>query len=43
MNWGYVIASWIVVLGSIGGYSVATIMRGRRLSKQVPPEKRRWS
>ncbi len=43
MNWGYVIASWIIVFGSIGAYSVATVLRGRRLSKQVPPEKRRWS
>ncbi|CAM8624734.1 hypothetical protein MCETE7_01012 [Acidimicrobiia bacterium] len=43
MNWGYVIASWIVAFGALGAYSVATVLRGRRLSKQVPPEKRRWS
>jgi hypothetical protein len=43
MSWGYVIASWIIVFGSIGAFSVVTILRGRRLSRQVPPEKRRWS
>ena len=43
MNWGYVIASWIVAFGALCAYSVVTVLRGRRLSKQVPPEKRRWS
>ena len=43
MSWGYVIASWAIVFGSIGAFSTVTILRGRRLSRQVPPEKRRWS
>lgn len=42
-TWPYVAASWVIVLGSMGAYAVVTVVRGRRLSKQVPPEKRRWS
>ena len=42
-HWGYVIAAWVIVFGGLGAYSVRTILRGRSTSKQVPPEKRRWS
>ncbi len=42
-TWGYVAAAWIIVLGSFLAYAVVTIVRGRALSKQVPPEDRRWS
>jgi hypothetical protein len=42
-NWGYIAAAWIIVFGGLGGYAVRTILRGRSLSRQVPPEKRRWS
>lgn len=40
---GYVAAGWIATAGLIGGYAIATIRKGRRLSKIVPPEERRWS
>jgi hypothetical protein len=40
---GYVAAGWIVTLGALGGYGLATIRRGRRLSEVVPSEERRWS
>ncbi len=40
---GYVAAGWIATFGIIGAYAVATIRRGKRLSKIVPPEERRWS
>jgi hypothetical protein len=40
---GYVAAGWIITLGALGGYGVALIRRGRRLSEVVPPEERRWS
>lgn len=40
---GYVAAGWISTFGIIGGYAFATIRRGKRLSKIVPPEDRRWS
>jgi hypothetical protein len=42
-SWSYVIAAWIIVIGSFLAYAVVTILRGRSLSKQVPPERRRWS
>ena len=41
--WPYVIAAWLIVLGAFLGYAVVTIVRGRSLSRQVPPERRRWS
>jgi hypothetical protein len=41
--WSYVIAAWLIVLGSIAVYAASVIARGRRLSRQVPPEDRRWS
>jgi hypothetical protein len=42
-TWPFVAAAWAVVFGGMGAYALATVMRGRRLSKRVPPEKRRWS
>jgi len=42
-TWPYVAAAWVVVFGSMGAYALITVVRGRRLSKKVPPEKRRWS
>lgn len=42
-TWPYVAAAWVIVLGGIGVYALVTVMRGRRLSRRVPPEKRRWS
>ena len=41
--WTYVIAAWLIVLGGIALYALTVIARGRRLSRQVPPEDRRWS
>ena len=40
---GYVAAGWLVTLGALGGYGLAVIRRGRRLSEVVPPDERRWS
>lgn len=40
---GYVAAGWIATSGLLGGYALVTIRRGRRLSRVVPPEERRWS
>jgi len=42
-TWPYVIASWIFVFGAIGVFAIVTVARGRRLSRRVPPERRRWS
>ena len=40
---GYVAAGWIITLGVLGGYGLAVVRRGRKLSQIVPPEERRWS
>lgn len=41
--WWYVIAAWVAVLGTLAIYGATTVAKGRRLSRQVPPEERRWS
>lgn len=40
---GYVAAGWLVPAALLGAYAVALLRRGRSLSRQVPPEERRWS
>jgi len=40
---GYVAAGWIATFGVLGAYAVLTIRKGRRLSRVVPPEERRWT
>lgn len=42
-TWPFVAASWAIVFGGMGVYALVTVIRGRRLSAKVPPEKRRWS
>lgn len=41
-QWGYVIACWVIVIGVLAVYAAIVIARGRALSRQVPPEDRRW-
>ncbi len=40
---GFVISSWVVGLGGLGAYTLWVLIRGRKLSGQVPAERRRWS
>jgi hypothetical protein len=40
---GYLAAGWLGTAAVIGGYAVAVVRRGRKLSRQVPAEERRWS
>lgn len=40
---GYVLTDWIGAGVLLGGYALSVVRRGRRLSRQVPPEDRRWS
>ncbi|CAB4546256.1 unannotated protein [freshwater metagenome] len=37
-----IIGAWLVTFGAVGAYAASVILRGRRLSKVVPPEQRRW-
>jgi len=39
---GYIVAAWVVTFGGVGLYAASVIRRGRRLSKIVPPDQRRW-
>ncbi len=41
-DWGFIIGAWAVTVVAIGGYAIAVLRRGRKLSRQVPPESRRW-
>jgi hypothetical protein len=41
-EWGYVVAGWSVTVVVIAAYAAWVIVRGRSLSRQVPPEDRRW-
>jgi hypothetical protein len=39
---GYVIAGYVLVFGTVSAYIARVVLRGRALSKEVPPERRRW-
>jgi hypothetical protein len=39
---GYIAAGYVVAAVALGGYAVRLLVRGRALSKRVPPEGRRW-
>lgn len=41
-NTASVLVAWIAVFGAIAAYAVYLIVRGRRLGRQVPPDRRRW-
>jgi len=40
---GYIAAGWLGTAALVGGYALLVVRRGRRLSRMVPPEERRWS
>ena len=42
-EWNYVLVGWALIVGLIAAYAVITLVKGRRLSKQLPPEERRWT
>jgi heme exporter protein D len=41
-QWGYVTAAYVLVLGPMAAYAVRTVLRGRKLARQLPAEDRRW-
>ena len=41
-GFGYILAAWLTVLGGSALYALSLLRRGRRLSAQLPPERRRW-
>ena len=42
MGWEYVIPGYALVVVALGSYTLATLRRGRALSKQVPSDRRRF-
>jgi hypothetical protein len=38
----YAIAAYVITFGSVIGYAAWIMVRGRRLSARVAPERRRW-
>lgn len=41
-HWGYITAGYVITFGLLALYAVRTILRGRRLSRRLPAEDRRW-
>jgi CcmD family protein len=42
-DWGYILAGYLAVFGGVGAYVVRLVLRGRSLSRRLPPEDRRWT
>lgn len=40
---GYILAAWLITFGVLALYTASVLARGRRLSRQVPPDRQRWS
>ncbi len=38
----YIASAWIATFSSVGLYSLWVVLRGRKLSRMVPPDERRW-
>jgi hypothetical protein len=41
-QWPFILGAWGVTALILGGYAFSVVRRGKRLSRQVPPEQRRW-
>lgn len=39
----YAIAGYVITVGGLGAYAAWILVRGRRLSARVAPERRRWT
>lgn len=42
MHWEFVIVGYVVVFAGLIAYAATLVQRGRRLSEQVPEDKRRY-
>lgn len=42
-DWGYVAMAWSITAVALIAYAVWIILRGRALSRRVPPEDGRWT
>jgi hypothetical protein len=39
---GYIVASWVLVVGSVTAYALRLLQRGRALTRRVPADRQRW-
>ncbi|MEN9287098.1 MAG: hypothetical protein RIS39_1090 [Actinomycetota bacterium] len=39
---GFILASWLITLGSIGVLAIVTLRRARQLAEHVPDEAKPW-
>lgn len=39
---GYIVAAWAGTFGAVGLYAWSLIRRGKKLSRVVPEDQRRW-
>ena len=40
---GYVLTGYVAAFGGLAAYAAYVVRRGKSASRQVPPERRRWS
>ena len=41
-GWNNVAAAYAVTIVAVAAYAVFVILRGRKVTRQLPPEDRRW-
>lgn len=41
-QWSYVLVGWILLIVGFAAYVTHLLLRGRKLSRQLPPDERRW-
>ena len=41
-QWPFIIGAWVATVVVLAGYAVSVIRRGRQMSRQLPPDRRRW-
>jgi hypothetical protein len=39
---GYAVAGYVITVGGLSAYAAWILVRGRRLSARVAPDRRRW-
>lgn len=42
MHWEFVIAGYVITFGGLALYTLSILRRGRRLTRQVPEDRRRF-
>lgn len=40
---GFIIGSYVLILGGVGAYAVAMIRRARQLARRIPDDEKPWT